>query len=73
MSLRLYLDKLHTAGVADAPTFDQAWLLYRQQVFHAFVFWVFTIGQGAMQPDDFNMLNIERFANAMVDLESLAA
>lgn len=75
--LKLYLEKLRQAGIKDAPGFDATWLLYRQQIFHAFVFWVYTIGAGAlqpdMQPDEFSMLNIERFANAMVDLDSLGS
>lgn len=75
--LRLYLDRLRAAGVREAPAFDQAWLAYRQQLFHALIFWIYTIGAGAMQPnmqpDAFSMLNIERFANAIVDLDSLAS
>jgi hypothetical protein len=73
--LELYLEKLRESGVREVPPFDQAWLEYRQQIFHAFFNWVFTIGQGAlqpaMQPDEFSMLNIERFAAAIDDLDSM--
>lgn len=73
--LTLYVERLREVGVRDTPTVDAAWLAYRQQFFHAFFNWVFTIGQGAMQPamqpDAFSMLNIERFATAMEDLDSM--
>ena len=73
--LALYLENLRSAGVSNVPDFDSAWLLYRQQIFHALSFWLSTIGVGVlqpdMQPDSFSMLNIERFANAVVDLDSL--
>jgi aminoglycoside phosphotransferase (APT) family kinase protein len=73
--LKHYLEKLKEFGVAEAPGFDAAWLLYRQQFFHGFVFWVFTIGRGAlqpkMQPDQFSLINIERFTNAMSDHDSI--
>jgi hypothetical protein len=75
--LNLYLERLKEAGVADVPASDAAWIGYRQQFFHGFVFWLYTIGAGAlqpnMQPDAFSLLNIERFANAMVDLDSLGS
>lgn len=73
--LELYLEELRRHSVQDVPDFDTAWKLYRQQIFHALSFWTFTIGFGAlqpqMQPDQFSMINIERFANAAVDLDSL--
>lgn len=73
--IALYLDRLAAAGVAAPPTFDEAFLAYRQQVFHALVFWLYTIGQGPLQPDmqprDICEVNVERMAWAAVDLESL--
>lgn len=72
--VRLYLDQVAAAG-APAPAFDDAWLQYRQQLFHGFVFWLFTLGHGPlqplMQPDAFSLLNVGRMANAIVDLEAL--
>ncbi|MGH9037216.1 MAG: phosphotransferase [Acidimicrobiia bacterium] len=72
--LELYLDRLEPAD-GPAPTFDEAWLAYRQQTFHALVFWLYTIGAGRLQPDmqpkDVCLANVERMANAVVDLESL--
>jgi len=76
--LKLYLEKLRENGVKDVPDFDTAFLLYRQQLFHALIYWTFTIGGNAkalrpaeMQPNKFCLLNIERFSNAIVDLDSL--
>jgi len=74
--VRLYLERLGAAGV-DAPSFDDAWLAYRRQMFHGLLFWVYTIGAGSrqpnMQPDEISLVNIERMTNAVVDLDSFAA
>lgn len=71
----LYLRELGSAGVGAPPTFDQAFLAYRQQIFHALVFWLYTIGAGPLQPDmqprDICEANVERMAWAAVDLDSL--
>lgn len=73
--LRLYLDRLVSAG-APAPDMDAAWRAYRQQLFHGFIFWLYTLGAGAlqpnMQPDRYSLANIERMSNAIVDLDALA-
>lgn len=72
-----YLDRLSAFGVANVPTADVAWLQYRQQMFHPFFFWVFTIGAGELQPamqrDEFSLLNIQRMSAALTDLDSLTA
>lgn len=74
--LRLYLEELKANG-GKAPAFDEAWLHYRQQVFHGLFAWVGTIGAGRMQPEmqprDICLANIERITQAVVDLESLDA
>jgi hypothetical protein len=74
--IRLYLEKLAATGTV-APSFDEAWLQYRQQQFHGFAFWLYTIGYGLlqprMQPDEYSFTNLERMANAIVDLGSLDA
>lgn len=72
--IEVYLDQVAAAGAA-APSFDEAWLRYRQQIFHGLIFWLYTIGHGrlqpAMQPDDVSRINLERMTNALVDLDSL--
>ena len=75
--VQLYCEKLREHGSPDGTRFDETWLRYRQQTFHAFYNWVYTIGAGEMQPqmqrDDISMKNIERMAAAIDDLDSLAA
>lgn len=48
--LRAYLDELAGAG-GRAPSFDEAWLIYRQQSMFAYAAWAFTIGRAAYQPE----------------------
>lgn len=71
-----YVESLHRHGVTSLD-FDKAWLAYRRQTLHALLFWLYTIGYGPlqpkMQPDDICLANIERMAQAVVDLDSLAA
>lgn len=73
----LYIEKLKENGVKDALSFDDYWRYYRQQMFHGFYNWVYTIGAGEMQPnmqpDDISLVNIERMAAAIDDLESYSA
>ena len=72
--LALYLEELARAGGV-APSFDQAWLRYRQQAFHGLIFWLYTIGAGRMQPNmqprHISEANVARMTQAVVDLESL--
>lgn len=72
--LGLYLKELARAGGV-APSFDEAWLRYRQQVFHGLAFWLYTIGSGRMQPQmqkrSVAEANVARMTQATVDLESL--
>jgi hypothetical protein len=73
--LALYLDRLGAAGGA-APPFDQAWLAYRQQAFHACGAWLVTHGYGdGRRPVDADIceINIARAAQAVADLESFDA
>jgi thiamine kinase-like enzyme len=73
----LYGETLKQLGVDDPEGTDNLWLRYRQQMFHALYNWVYTIGSGDnqpdMQPDDISMINIERMATAIEDLDSLDA
>jgi hypothetical protein len=75
--LEIYLAGLAEGGVETAPTFEEAFLAYRQQIFHGLTFWLFTIGrspfQPKMQPDEVSLANLERMAQAVVDLQSLDA
>lgn len=65
-----YLDCLRSYRPAHMPSFDEAWLDYRRQVMHGFM-WVATPPQ--MQPDDIVSANTERFCAALQDLETLKA
>jgi hypothetical protein len=69
-----YLDELAVLA-PDTPSPAQAWLAYRQQVFHGLLFWHYTIGAGrmqpAMQPDEISLINLERMTQAVVDLDSI--
>lgn len=75
--LELYLDRLKAAGVADPPSFDEAWLAYRQQPLHALIFGLFTLGgsrfEPELQPRDYTLFAIERIARHVVDLGTLDA
>jgi aminoglycoside phosphotransferase (APT) family kinase protein len=74
--LEAYLERLAAHG-GDAPSFDDAWLSYRQQSFWPFTAWVFTIGrawyQPEMQPVDRCLAIIRRTAAAIDDLDSFGA
>lgn len=73
--LALYLEELAARG-APAPSFDDAWRTYRQQMLHGFIFWTYTLLVGkvnALQPEDHVRTLIRRTGQAMVDLESLDA
>ncbi|MGW1742037.1 hypothetical protein ACWCPQ_24900 [Nocardia sp. NPDC001965] len=73
--LALYLDRLASAG-GKPPTFEEAWLAYRQQMLHGFIFWTYTFTVGKIAPlqaDAHVRTLIERTGQAMVDLETLDA
>lgn len=74
--LELYLDRLAAAG-GKPPSFDDAWLAYRQQMFHGLGYWLATIGimklQPELQPRAVCLANIERMSIAVAELESLDA
>ncbi|ORW23648.1 hypothetical protein AWC19_11290 [Mycobacterium palustre] len=74
--IELYVDRLHAAG-GPALSFEEAWLAYRQQVFHGLVFWLYTIGAGrmqpAMQPDEVSLANLERMTAMIDDLDCFDA
>lgn len=68
--LKHYLSCLGAIDGVDAPSFDQAWLAYRRQVMHGFM-WVATPPE--MQPDEIVAANTVRFCTALSDLETLDA
>ncbi|TWG91688.1 putative aminoglycoside phosphotransferase [Nocardioides sp. J9] len=72
--LRLYLSLLGEVGV-DAPSFDEAWLAYRQQPMHAFAFGLFTLGgsrlEPELQPRDYTLAAIGRIATFLDDHATL--
>lgn len=74
--LELYLGRLADAG-APAPSFDEAWLAYRQCLFYPYSAWAFTIGrawyQPHMQPDEISLAIIHRLSTAIDDLDSFGA
>lgn len=74
--LRLYLDELAARG-GPKLEYDNAWLAYRQQVFHGAAFWLITLGAGllepAMQPESVSLVNVERLTTMLIDLESARA
>jgi hypothetical protein len=74
--LALYLEQLRVHGAA-APSFDDAWSIYRQQLFSALAWWTGTLGQPPeapkMQPRESSLVFIGRMATAIDDLDALAA
>lgn len=71
-----YLDRLAEAGVA-RPDSSWAFLAYRQQLPHALLMWLVTLGryrlQPRLQPDAVTLESLRRIGEAMVDLESIDA
>jgi Ser/Thr protein kinase RdoA (MazF antagonist) len=74
--LSYYLEQLHTAG-APTPDLDDAWRLYRRQLFAALAWWTGTLGQprkgSQMQPQDTSREFIRRITAAIDDLDALSA
>jgi hypothetical protein len=71
-----YADRL---SVVTGSPHDSAatFLSYRQQTLHGFCFWLATLGSGRWQPkmqtDETSLVNIERMAQAVVDLDTFRA
>jgi hypothetical protein len=74
--LRTYLARLSDAHVA-APSYDAAWLAYRQQPMHAFAFGLFTLGgsrfEPELQPRDYTLAAIGRIGQFLDDHLTLDA
>jgi hypothetical protein len=65
--LRYYLDSLAANG-ADAPSWDDAWLAYRQ---HAMWMFLTAMCPTAMHPEEVCVFNTERACAAIVDLDTI--
>lgn len=73
--LERYLGRLGAAG-GTPPAFDEAWLAYRRQMFHGFIFWTYTLLVGKLQElqrEEHVRELIRRTGQAIVDLGSLDA
>ncbi len=72
--IQFYLEQLREVG-AVPPSFDEAWRIYRQQLFSALAWWTGTLGQPPeapqMQPPTTSMEFIRRMTYAIDDLEAL--
>jgi aminoglycoside phosphotransferase (APT) family kinase protein len=73
--LRLYLSEVAGRGAA-APSFDEAWSLYKPQLFTALAFWTNTLCPTEMQPQNMQPQQtarefIRRIACAIDDLDAL--
>jgi thiamine kinase-like enzyme len=75
--LQSYLEQLRDGNVRSVPSFDEAWLAYRQQSMHAWVFGLFTLGgsrfEPELQPRDYTLAAIERISRHIADLDSVTA
>jgi len=74
--LHLYLDRLAAAGGPKIP-FDDAWTIYRQQMFSALAWWTGTLGQPPdapiMQPKESSLMFIGRMTHAIDDVDALGS
>jgi Phosphotransferase enzyme family len=73
--LAIYLTSLGHAG-GRPPSLEDAWLMYRQQTFHGFVFWLNVLGLAHVAPvhaTEFAMKLVERIGAAVADLDALAS
>ena len=68
--IRHYLDTLKHCGVKDCPSFEDALLAVRRNVWHSFCWWLTPV---EMQPDETARIVGERFTVAAVDLDSFDA
>ena len=74
--LEIYLAEMARLGAA-VPSFDEAFLYYRQNLLSALCWWTVTLtpspGMPAMQPEDTTLEFISRMAAAIDDLDALDA
>jgi hypothetical protein len=74
--LEAYLEELGRSG-GEVPSFDDAWLAYRQQSMFAYAAWAFTIGRAVYQPKmqsvETCLTLLKRITTALDDNDSLGA
>jgi hypothetical protein len=69
--LRGYLGQLGALGVTDVPSFDEAWLRYRQSALYGIAMWLIT--PGGVHSDEVQAENLRRCVAAGDELDTLAA
>lgn len=70
--LDIYRDALQLPGT-DLPTRDEMWLRYRQSPAYGLAVWLSTLGTDGWQPHPISLALADRYAAAMVDLETVEA
>lgn len=63
-----FLSRLRAYGVADAPSFEEAWFFYRCAAFYPVVTWL--NNSAVWQPEAINTANVVRAATAALDHDS---
>ena len=75
--VQLYLDALDLPAGQVKPSFDAAWLAYRQQMLHGFYNWMFVVaiaaGQKMLHSNAITLANVNRMATAIDDHDTLGA
>lgn len=69
--LERYLEKLSELGVTDPPSFENAWVAYRESSLYGFFMWLTT--PSSMVEDEICRLYVQRFGQAAVELGALEA
>lgn len=75
--LERYLEQIAKRGVDIAPTHEDLFLYYRQQMTYPMLAWLATLGRSPLQPkyqpDDIALANLARVTTAFDDLDTLEA
>lgn len=66
--LAYYIERLKAHGVANPPTFEEAWAAHRRDVVYCYI--VFVVNENAYQSEDINVGYLARYATATLDLGS---
>ncbi|WP_131744834.1 phosphotransferase [Frankia sp. Cppng1_Ct_nod] len=69
--LKYYLDRLSRHGVSSPPSFDAAWLAYRQ--YNAYALLTSIVNPDSFKPAEINIAWTSRAVNAADDLDTLGA
>jgi hypothetical protein len=65
-----YREDLVHAGVQSPPSAEELWWLYRIHMMYGYVAWLTNLE--AFQPEDLTVATLQRFATAVVDLDTIA-